>query len=75
MHAHTHKHGPAAYYVIGWSHKCIITTFPQNLATARFYFKAQFGAATTQGWLDFEGGVYRDQHACVHTAKPICMHV
>ena len=25
------------------------TVFPRNLATARFYFKAQFGAATIRG--------------------------
>ena len=28
---------------------------------------AQFGAATIQRQLDFEGNVHRDQHAHVHT--------
>ena len=36
-------------------------------------FKAQFGAATIRGWLDFEGGVYRDRHACAHTASIISL--
>ena len=35
------------------------TVFPQNLAAARFYFKALFGAAIIQGRLDVEGSVYR----------------
>ena len=47
------------------------TVFPRNLAVARFYFKAPFGAATIRGRLDFEGGVY------VHSFnnKPSCLHV
>ena len=36
-----------------------------NLAAARFYFKAPFGATTIRGQLDFKGGVYRNQHARV----------
>ena len=55
------------------------TVFPRNLAAARFYFKAPFGAATIRGRLDFEGGVYRDQYARTYTASIIslrsCMHV
>ena len=43
------------------------TIFPQNLAVVRFYFKAPFGAATIRGWLDFECGIYRDQHSCAYT--------
>ena len=39
------------------------TVLPRNLATVRFYFKTQFGAATIRGRLDFEGGVYRDRHS------------
>ena len=53
----------------------IPTVFPRNLAAVRFYFKAQFGAATIQGRLDFEGGVYTDWHACVCTASIISLHV
>ena len=55
-----------------------ITVFPRNLAAARFYFKAPFGAATIRGRLDFEGGVYRDRYARTYTASIIilrsCMH-
>ena len=51
------------------------TVFPRNLAAARFYFKAQFGAATIRGRLDFEGGVYRDRHACAHTTSIISLFV
>ena len=40
---------------------CKHTVFPQNLAAARFYFKAQFGVATIRRWLDFEGGVYWEE--------------
>ena len=36
------------------------------LATARLYFKALFDVATIQGWLDFEGGIYRDWHICAY---------
>ena len=36
------------------------TVFPRNLIMTRFYFKAPFGGATIQGWLDFNGGMYRD---------------
>ena len=32
----------------------IHTVFPRNLAMARFYFKALFGAATIRGRQDFE---------------------
>ena len=42
---------------------------------ARFYFKTQFGAATIRGWLDFEGGVYRDQHARAQTDSIISLFV
>ena len=51
--------------------RCTDTIFPRNLAAARIYFKAQFGAATIRGRLDFEGGVYRDRHAHAHTASII----
>ena len=60
------------------------TVFPRNLAAAVFYFQGSIWcgdnsrAARFRGRLDFEGGVYRDQHACAYTAsinKPICMHV
>ena len=56
----------------------IYTVFPRNLAVARFYFKAPFGAATIRGRLDFEGGVYRDRyprHVHSFNNKPSCMHV
>ena len=55
--------------------KSVYTIFPRNLAAARFYFKAQFGVATIRGRLDFEGGVYRDRHACAHTASIISLFV
>ena len=55
-----------------------ITVYPRNLAAARFYFKAPFGAATIRGRLDFEGGVYRDRYVRTYTASIIilrsCMH-
>ena len=51
------------------------TVFPRNLAAARFYFKAQFGAATIRGRLDFEDGIYQDRHARVHTASIISLFV
>ena len=51
------------------------TVFPQNLAAARFYFKAPFGAATIQGRLDFKGGIYRDQHAHAYTVSIISLFV
>ena len=44
------------------------TIFPRNVTLVRFYFKALFGVATIQWWLDFKGGVYRDRHAHAHTA-------
>ena len=47
------------------------TVFPRNLAAARFYFKALFGAATIRGRLDFEGGVYRDRYAHAYTTPII----
>ena len=47
----------------------VFSVFPQNLAVARFYFKAPLGAATIRGWLDFEGGIYRDRHAHMYTAS------
>ena len=53
----------------------IITVFPRNLAAARFYFKAPFGAATIRGQLDFEGGVYRDRYARTYTASIISLVV
>ena len=34
-----------------------------------------YQAATIQGWLDFEGGVYRDRYTHTFKSKPICMHV
>ena len=49
------------------------TVFPRNLAAARFYFKAPFGAATIRGRLDFEGGVYRDRYARTYTASIISL--
>ena len=44
---------------------------------ARFNFKELYHAATIQGRLDFEGGIYRDGHAHVYrfNNKHICMHV
>ena len=45
------------------------TVFPRNLAAARFYFKAPFGAATIRGRLNFKGGVYRDRYARTYTAS------
>ena len=53
----------------------IPTVFPRNFASARFYFKALIDEATIRGWLDFEGGVYRDQHARVYTASIISLFV
>ena len=50
------------------------TVFPRNLAAARFYFKAPFGAATIRGQLDFEGSVYRDRHARAYTASIISLY-
>ena len=35
------------------------TIFPRNITLVRFYFKALFGVATVQWWLDFKGGVYQ----------------
>ena len=55
--------------------KTVNTVFPRNLAAAGFYFKATFGAATIRGWLDFEGGVYRDRHAREYTASIISLFV
>ena len=55
--------------------KHAVTIFPQNLAAARFYFKAQFGAATIWGWLDFEGGIYWDWHACAYTASIVSLFI
>ena len=51
------------------------TVFPRNLAAARFYFKAQFGAATIRGRPDFEGGVYRDRRARAYTTSIIILFV
>ena len=51
------------------------TIFPRNLAMARFYFKATFGAAKIQGQPDFVGGVYRDQHACTYRASIVGLFV
>ena len=51
------------------------TVFPRNLAAARFYFKAPFGAVTIRGRLDFEGGVYRDRYARSYTASIISLVV
>ena len=42
---------------------------------ARFNFKALYHAATIRGWLDFEGGVYRDQYACAYTASVVSLFV
>ena len=49
------------------------TTFPRNLAD--FNSKALYHAATIRGWLDFEGGVYRDQHARTYTGSIISLFV
>ena len=48
------------------------TVFPRNLAAARFYFKAPFGATTIQG-----RRLQRSTCTRVHSFnnKPICMHV
>ena len=48
------------------------TVFPRNLAAARFYFKAPFGAATIRG-----RRLQRSTRTRVHSFnnKPICMHV
>ena len=51
------------------------TVFPRNLAAVRVYFKAFFDVATIRGWLDFEGSVYRDQHACACTASVMSLIV
>ena len=48
----------------------INTVFPRNLAAARFYFKAQFGAATIRGWLDFEAYFVSTYNARAHTYIP-----
>ena len=53
----------------------IITVFPQNLTLARFYFRAQSGAATIRGRLDFKGGVYRDRRARACTASIISLYL
>ena len=39
----------------------------------RFNFKALYHAATIRGRLDFEGGVYRDQHARAYTTSVISL--
>ena len=59
------------YYIV----PRIFTIFPRNLTVARFYFQALFGAAIIQGRLDFEGSVYRNRHARVHTASIISLFV
>ena len=48
------------------------TVFPRNLAAARFYFKALFGAATIRG-----RRLQRSIRTHVHSFnnKPSCMHV
>ena len=58
-----------------FAEKLETTVFPRNLAAARFYFKAPFGAATIRGRLDFEGGVYRDRYARTYTASIISLVV
>ena len=54
----------------------LYTVFPRNLAMVRFNLKVLYLVATIRGWLDFEGGVYRDQHLRTYTAPEIivCMH-
>ena len=41
--------------------------------------KALFDASTIRGWLDFEDGVYRDQHSHMYTASImsllVCMYI
>ena len=53
-------------------HVHVYTIFPRNLAKARFYFKAPFGAATI--W-----GQYLQRSTCTHVHsfnnKPSCMHI
>ena len=51
------------------------TTFPWNLAVAKFYFKSLFGAATIQGRLDFEGGIHRDRHTGTYTTSIISLFI
>ena len=65
-----------------YQHTCTYTymhtVFPRNFATARFYFKDQFGAVTIQGWLDFKGSIQGDRqvHAYVHrfNDEPVFMY-
>ena len=59
-------------YVLWWK---ITTTFPWNLTVARFYFKTLSDAATIQGWLDFKGGIYRDQHERMYTVSIMSLFV
>ena len=55
--------------------------FPQNFATARFYFKGLFDVATVRGWLArFQGQRLlrlTHTHTYIHSFnnKPIYMHV
>ena len=70
MLAHKLLYQPACF-----DNHCEITVFPRNLAAARFYFEAPFGAATIRGRLDFEGGVYRDRYARTYTASIISLVV
>ena len=58
------------YYFVIYTQLKVHTVFPRNLATARFYFKALFDAATIQGQLDFEEGAYRDPHAHSFNNEP-----
>ena len=55
--------------------KFMNTVFPRNLAAVRFNFKTLYHAVTIRGWLDFEGGVYRDQHAHTYTASVINLFI
>ena len=42
---------------------------------ARFNFKALYHAVTIRGRLDFEGGIYREQHARAYTASIMSLFV
>ena len=54
---------------------CTITVFPRNLAAARFYFKALFGAATIRGRRQQRLTRTRVYTASIISLAPSCMHV
>ena len=59
----------------GWIERKLATVFPRNLAEARFYFNTLFDTVIIQGRLDFEGGIYRDQHAHTYTASIMSLFI